>query len=112
MGYVYDSILWANTNYGGDFTNPSGVQLAENDYGNLKITPSMNQRFQTVDPKFVDPVHGDFHLAGDSPVIAHDYSEGGVDLEGHSFQSVPADLGAYQTTIFTSGFEVLPKSLD
>jgi hypothetical protein len=38
---------------------------------------------QTADPKFVDPEHGDFHLAADSPAIAmgfnpFDYTQAGV----------------------------------
>ena len=114
VSYLFDNILWGNTNYGGDFTAPGNAKLVENDYGSLKITPSMNARFQTVDPRFVDPDNGDFHLAGDSPVIGQAFSAStfDLDLEGHdnAFPG-PADFGAYQTTIFSSGFDVLPSSL-
>ena len=44
--------------------------------------------------------------------MARDYSEGGVDLEGNSFGRGAADLGTYQMPIFTSGFDVLPMSVD
>ena len=114
VSYLFDNILWGNTNYGGDFTAPGKAKLVENDYGSLKITPSMNARFQTVDPRFVDPDNSDFHLAGDSPVIGQAFSAStfDLDLEGHdnAFPG-PADFGAYQTTIFSSGFDVLPPSL-
>jgi len=68
------------------------------------VRPSTNNL--SVNPQFVDPDNGDFHLSAGSPLIGISTLLEGVDLEGNPHPtSGKQDLGAYTTTVFVNGFE-------
>jgi predicted outer membrane repeat protein len=112
------------------FVGPSTLDADYNLLSDLSTVSSGTGNF-TADPEFVDPTHGDYHLAANfvlglySPAI--DYapaSDGGLDLDGHARnfdlgavdnRYGPRDLGAYESwracaaadTVFCNGFDPL-----
>lgn len=72
------------------------------------MTPAGDFDNSSVDPRFVDEAGGDFHLKGNSPLLAYtDFlGDSGPDLDG---SPVPAsgsmDLGAYMDTIFADVYD-------
>jgi hypothetical protein len=107
------NIFWLNTNSGLSlFGMPADVEY--NDYGALSGTAPKNSDYLSVnlsvEPKFKDAANGDFHLSGASPLIGYGavgfFDAVDDDMEGHPRNSYsPCDAGAYEETIFTSGFE-------
>jgi hypothetical protein len=60
-----------------------------------------------VAPKFVNANGGDFHLAGDSPLLgASPLFYASTDPDGNSYpRHGKGDLGAYAETIFVDGLD-------
>lgn len=108
-GYVLNNIFWNNTHVGVYFQT-SDVALDYNDYGTAGgSTPNESSGNLSTAPKFVDGAGGDFHLAGDSPllgispyIVASSADPDGNALAGSGGRG---DLGAYYETIFVDGFE-------
>jgi hypothetical protein len=104
---VVNNIFWDNANIG-LWLNSANVNLEYNDIGTLDGTPPDDDVGNvSVAPHFVDRDNGDFHLTGDSTLLGLAPNPiGSVDLDGHSRPRFGhADLGAYEETIFTDGFE-------
>ena len=110
---VYANILWQNTNFGIDLEGTAQT-FKYNDYGTVTGTITPDSTNLSMDPEFVDTAHGDYRLAGNSPLLgiypAGDLGgEFSVDLAGDPFPSPLNgyfDIGAYEDTIFTDhGFE-------
>ncbi|MGA9333664.1 MAG: hypothetical protein WBV39_05240 [Rudaea sp.] len=103
-----NNILWDNTNFGAYFFSPN-ANLDFNDYGVLGgVTPSFNTHALSTMPDFVNRPGGDFHLAGDSPLlgISPDLPNICCDVEHLGVpQTGRIDLGAYEETIFTANFD-------
>ena len=90
------------------FLGNSGAILSHNDYGTRGgATPASEISNLSVNPKFVDAAGGDFHLAGDSPLLGYGLPQGTItDLDGNPYPvSGKIDLGAYAETIFIDGFD-------
>ena len=102
-----NNILWNNTNYGAYFF--SAAKLDFNDYGTLGgVTPTSNTNSFSSEPDFVNAAGGNFHLTGDSQLlgISTFFPETCCDVEGDGIpQAGRLDLGAYEETVFTGGFE-------
>ena len=104
---VTNNIFWNNTNFG-LYLGSTNADVEYNDYGTLGgSTPATSQGNVSVAPKFVNANGGDFHLAGDSPLLGFSpLLLGGYDLDGNSYPSAgKSDLGAYEETIFVNGFD-------
>ncbi len=104
---VVNNIFWDNTNIGLWLGN-SNVGLEYNDIGTLDGSPPDDDVGNvSVAPQFVDRDNGDFHLAGDSPLLGLTPNPiGNLDIEGHPIPRFShADLGAYEETIFADGFD-------
>jgi hypothetical protein len=104
---VFNNIFWNNTNFGLYLTSTNS-DIEYNDYGTLGgLTPDTSQGNVSVPPKFVNANGGDFHLAGDSPLLgASPQLFGSFDLDGNAYPSDgKSDLGAYEETIFTDNFD-------
>ena len=109
--YLSNNIVWGNSNVDIELSGDA-VALLDNDYGSLggngSPTPGSAGNI-SLDPRFRGA--GDYHLAGTSPLLAVGTANppGGPsldDLEGNSRpQSGLVDLGAYEETVFTSGFD-------
>jgi len=115
-GDVENNIFWNNTS--SSFACAGGcvaVSLDDNDVDAIDgdvVTDAFHGNLNA-DPLFVDPDHGDFHLAGTSPCLAFaKFRIAGFDLEGHavddSASATVVDLGAYEETIFRDGVEGPP----
>lgn len=105
--HIYNNIFWNNTTYG-IFLGSSGAVLSHNDYGTQGgAAPAVDDNNLSTSPKFVDANGGDFHLAGDSPLLGFGVPFGSIfDLDGNQFPfSGKIDLGAYAETIFIDGFD-------
>jgi hypothetical protein len=101
---VSNNIFWNNTHAG--FAFSANTELLTNDYGKIIGTPLISTNNLSVNPQFVDPDNGDFHLSAGSPLIGISTLLEGVDLEGNPHPtSGKQDLGAYATTVFVNGFE-------
>jgi hypothetical protein len=69
------------------------------------VSPGEMMGNVSINLNFVDNAGGDYHLAGDSPLLGIGRSEpGGIDLDGHVRGAGKSDLGAYEETIFGDGF--------
>lgn len=104
---VEHSIAWNNTNAGLYFDTPANA-LVCTDYGTLGgDTPDYAADNLSVAPQFVDAANGDFHLAGDSPLLARCLSGAHrFDLDDNPYPATSrADMGAYEETIFRDGFD-------
>jgi hypothetical protein len=104
---VVNNIFWDNSNFG-LFLTDGNVDLEYNDIGILGGSPASNDVGNvSVGPQFVDRDNGDFHLAGNSPVLALTPNPiGNFDLDGHRLPRYGhADLGAYEETIFADRFD-------
>lgn len=104
---VYNNIFWNNTNIG-LYLGDGDAYVDFNDYGTLGGAAPMEQTGNvSVNPKFVDASAGNFHLAGDSPLLGMSpYALGGNDLDGNLLPSSgETDLGAYEETIFLDGMD-------
>ena len=104
---AFNNIFWNNTNFGLYLTS-TNTDIEYNDYGTLGgLPPATSQGNVSVAPKFVNANGGDFHLAGDSPLLgASPVTFGGFDVDGNSYPSDgKSDLGAYAETIFADGFD-------
>ncbi len=103
--YINNNIFRNNTNYGLYLNANAGLHY--NDYGTLGgIAPTQNVGALMVSPQFVNAPGGDFHLAGNSPLLGIAPPLDTYDLEGHrSPASGKMDLGAYEETIFIDGFD-------
>lgn len=108
---IYNSILWNN----GDLSLDFDAKFAYLEYDDVDVMNVANAAPPSaignlaLDPLFVDPVLGDFHLDPSSPLLrvtpVGDRSTL-VDLDGYAVPpSGKFDLGAYQLTMFASGFE-------
>lgn len=103
---VTNNIFWNNTNFG-LYLGSTNADVEYNDYGTLGgLTPDTSQGNVSVAPKFVNANGGNFHLAGDSPLLGFSpLLLGGYDLDGNSYPSAgKSDVGAYEETIFVDGF--------
>ena len=104
---VINNIFWNNTNYG-LYLGSSNADVEYNDYGTLGGSiPDTSQGNLSVAPKFVSANGGDFHLAGDSPLLgASALFYGTMDVDGNAYpRRGKSDLGAYEETIFVDGFD-------
>jgi hypothetical protein len=106
-GFV-NNILWNNSNIG-LYLATANVNLSYNDYGTLGgSAPASSNGNLSVAPRFVDAAAGDFHLAGNSPLLeASSEVFGTWDIEGHARPGIGsrADMGVYYETIFSYGFD-------
>lgn len=101
------SIFWNNTAVGLYLNGGLGV-LHFNDIGTLDgQAPATSEGNVSVNPQFVDPDNGDFHLAGNSPLLGIcPYVSHSYDLDDNPpTNSGRIDLGAYQETIFIDGLD-------
>lgn len=104
---IWNSIFW-NNNGAGLFLGGSGALLHRNDYGTLAgHVPADAANNLSVAPQFVAPNKGDFHLAGNSPLLGFGTPLGAlIDVEGHRYPTTGrSDLGAYAETIFMDGYD-------
>lgn len=104
---ISNNIVWNNTG-AGLYLGAAGAALGDNDYGTLAGTaPASAVHNLSVKPQFADPDHGDFHLAGNSPLLGFGTPLGTViDVEGHRYPTTGgSDLGAYAETIFIDGYD-------
>lgn len=104
---IANNIFWNNTG-AGLYLGVGGAELYYNDYGALGGTaPALESGDLLVNPQFIDAINGNFHLAGDSPLLGYSHILGGnLDLEGHFRpDGGNVDLGAYYDTIFIDGFD-------
>ena len=104
---IYNNIFWNNTTYG-IFLGNSGAILSHNDYGTRGgATPAQDVANLSVNPRFIDAAGGDFHLAGNSPLLGYGLPFGTItDLDGNAYPlKGKIDLGAYAETIFIDGFD-------
>ena len=103
--YIDNNIFRNNTNYGLYLNASAGLYY--NDYGTLGGTPpNFNVGALMVSPQFVNAAGGNFHLAGDSPLLGIAPPLDTYDLEKHrSPASGKMDLGAYEETIFIDGLD-------
>jgi len=107
VGSVINNIFWNNTNAGLKLAAGS-IALAYNDIGTLTgVAPSSTTGNVSVAPKFVDAANNDWHLAGNSPLLAaSNLVESSVDLDGKNYPAHgKVDIGAYEETIFIDGFD-------
>ncbi|MEO5625428.1 MAG: hypothetical protein ABIQ70_05420 [Dokdonella sp.] len=104
---IEGSIFWNNTSAGLFLGAGLGV-LHYNDIGTLDgQAPGASVGNVSVNPQFVDADNGDFHLAGNSPLLGTcPYFVHASDLDGNPpTVSGRIDLGAYQETIFIDGVD-------
>lgn len=104
---IDDSIFWDNSGYGLGLEN-TGAILLFNDFGaRTGATPSIEIGDVSENPRFVDLVGGNFHLASGSPLIGlSNVVLNGDDLQGNPYPPGGfQDLGALEETIFEDGFE-------
>ena len=105
---VTNNILWNNSNYG-IFFSLGNADFNYNDYGTLGgAAPNMGPGNVSVSPRFVNASGGDFHLSGISTLlgVSSVIESGNHDLEGNAYPlGGKADLGAYEDTVFTDGFD-------
>jgi hypothetical protein len=104
---LLNNIFWANMNTGIYLAGPPST-LVYNDRGALAgVTPLNILGDASINPQFVDPDGGDFHLGADSPL--HGFSpdnHGGIDLDGHATpHGGQVDIGPYQDTIFADDLD-------
>lgn len=97
------NILWAADHMGTadeDFDESDNIYWSANGHPDVRF--AMSPTSQIVDPRLVDPEHGDFHLRPDSPAIdaVGALPMGGVprqDLDGVKVpQGFAPDIGAYE----------------
>ena len=103
---VHNTIAWGNTGWDADdisLANTSGgeVMIGHSDVGTLSTDgePPTTSALISIDPRFVSPATGDYHLAEASPCIdAGDAAAPGIpplDFEGEArVQGYTADIGA------------------
>lgn len=104
---VVNNIFWDNSNFGLFLTN-GNVDLEYNDIGTLGGSPPSDDVGNvSVAPQFIDRDNGDFHLAGNSPLLALTPNPiGNFDLDGNPLPRFGhGDPGAYEETIFADGFD-------
>ncbi|MEO5561016.1 MAG: hypothetical protein ABIR10_15160 [Dokdonella sp.] len=104
---VWGSIFWNNT-AAGLYLDEALGELHYNDIGTLAgQPPSTFDGDLSVNPHFIDPDNGDFHLAGNSSLLGIcPYIDSSYDLDGNPpTVSGRIDLGAYQETIFIDGVD-------
>jgi hypothetical protein len=104
--HVYDSIVRGFSNpLSTDSDGPGHVADLDGDYVDYDGTPGVIPAHpMTVDPLFVDPTHGDFHLQSGSPLIDQDAfaidtagGESTTDLDGSvRIINGKRDLGAFE----------------
>jgi hypothetical protein len=107
LAFVDNSIFWNNTN-AGIYLGNSNAQMEYNDYGTLGgAVPFTSIGNVSVSPSFVDGAGGDFHLAGDSPLLGKSPEVfNTIDPDGnHAPAGGKVDIGAYNETIFSDGFD-------
>jgi hypothetical protein len=105
-GSIVNNIFWNNTN-AGFYVGTTDVSLDYNDYGSIGgLPPGESTGNVSVAPQFVDKAGGDFHLAGDSPLLAASPQAFlAEDPDGYASAATGRmDLGAYFETIFADGF--------
>lgn len=81
------------------FNGTSGKASLNTDGGNTGPTAA-NGNLLGVDPKFVDPANGNFHLSGSSPAVdkgSSAYGLNSVDLDGGQRAVGTVDIGAYES---------------
>jgi parallel beta-helix repeat protein len=109
------TVIVNNTVYGNDM----GIQIDDNKNGVIRnniiymnntetdigIGNTADHNLVGIDPKFVDPVNGDFHLQSDSPAIDAGEPEVSDNIEGNPrLQRKPITLkGFYYYTIHLRG---------
>ncbi len=108
---IANNIFRDNSNIG-IYIGQSGAVFDYNDYGTLGgVAPATSTGNLQVSAGFVNAVAEDFHLAGNSPLIAaspeiYPLSYPYTDPDGHeSPSSGLMDIGAYQETIFSADFD-------
>lgn len=104
---IEGSIFWNNTATGLYLGGALGV-LHYNDIGTLGgQAPGISEGNISVNPQFVDADNGDFHLAGNSPLLGIcPYFSHANDLDDHPpTLSGRIDLGSYEETIFIDGVD-------
>jgi hypothetical protein len=105
---VNNNILWNNSSYG-IFFSLANASFYYNDYGTLGgAAPNMGPGNVSVNPQFMNAAASDFRLSGTSALLAVSPStaSGNLDLVGNAYPAGgKADLGAYEDTVFTDGFE-------
>jgi len=106
---IYNSLLWSNDG-AGLWLNTGHGFLSHNDFGNRGGDAPLGEIGSThLNPHFVNPLLGNYRLAGDSPVLA--ISPLLIDATDLLDRPHPAsgarDVGAYAETIFTDGAELV-----
>ncbi|MEO8673029.1 MAG: right-handed parallel beta-helix repeat-containing protein [Tahibacter sp.] len=105
--YISNNIFWNNTSFG-LYLGSGLVRLEHNDIGTLGgVAPLASSGNLSLNPDFVDSAGGDFHLAGNSPLLAAvPQAFHSIDPDGMTSASGGRmDIGAYYETIFTDGLD-------
>ncbi|MEO8673030.1 MAG: hypothetical protein ABI411_17060 [Tahibacter sp.] len=105
--HINNNIFWNNTNYGIYLENGL-VRLEYNDIGTRGgSAPQASSGNLSTNPNFVDATGGDFHLAGNSPLLAAvPQAFWSIDPDGMTSASGGRmDMGAYYETIFIDGLD-------
>ena len=111
IAYVYNNIIWDNTavNMAGDiFLDGSGEYIGFNNiYQSIDGTWSLFGNNIDIDPLFVDPVAGDYHLQEVSPAVDTGDNNApelpATDKDGNPRISGTVDLGAYEVQQLRAG---------
>ncbi len=105
--FIVGNILRANT-FADLELGTIAVSFQYNDYGvRVHQPPNGNVGNLQLVPNFVDDAGGDYHLSAASPLLGAMPSHTNLlDIEGHRFPlNGKGDIGAYEETIFTNGFD-------
>lgn len=108
FAYIVNSIFWNNTHYG-IYLGSGNVNMKYSDYGMAGgSAPSTSVGNLSVNPSFIDAAGGDFHLAGDSPLLGKSSALYAVGFDPDGILGPKAgkvDMGAYYETIFIDDFD-------
>lgn len=102
---IYNNIFYTAGNV---YSSLTGVSRSNNLYYKSTNTGSETNAILNLDPKFVNPASGDYHLLSGSPAIDKGKNLGyTVDIAGVAVpQSAAPDIGAYEKVVTVSGLSV------
>lgn len=118
--FVENNIFWNNTNYDVILYGDAGAHggqflLGYNDIAeSFDGTPYVNEvGTLSTSPKFVSVDDENYRLDTGSPLLgASPFLKDGDDLDDKPYPTIGlTDIGAYEDTIYTDGFDVLPPQM-
>lgn len=108
-GYVNKNVVWANNL---TFNETAGQSSVRTDGGNATLTAANGNKLG-VNPLFVDPNNGDFHIRAGSPAIdagTNRYGLGARDLDGDARAIGTVDIGSDEARSTGAGNQA-PRSI-